>query len=415
MSELSFKGVKVFTLFVMLLVSGICVMTGACNYEDDFIQESLLSDGPNADEPLQFDSYLGNNENIHPKVLYFENGWNGYKYWMAYTPYPKGALAAENPCIASSNDGVNWETPAGLINPLFPEFEDGYNSDTHLVYREDDDVLECWWRPHDQTHHMVYVCRRTSEDGINWTKTEKMLESSDEIKAILSPAVSYGGSNYTMYYSDGIDIFEIHCVADGKFEWSHPEKLPIVKDNLCFWHHDVIEYEPGVREFVICAFEVGRSHNEADLYYVRYDAADDQYSKPIKILARSEDPKAFDARSIYRASILRVDGKYMIYYSSIDFSRHRHMALSVGDSPFSLRGYNPSLSAIEEVEDWHNGLSVVDGHKIVSTHLPFSVWGLAGQLIGTSTSAGGKHEFSAELPGVVVVRTPGRSYKIIVK
>ena len=54
----------------------------------------------NALTALCFKNYLGNTQNIHPKVLYFPEKWNGYKFWMAYTPYPKGKTDAENPCMA---------------------------------------------------------------------------------------------------------------------------------------------------------------------------------------------------------------------------------------------------------------------------------------------------------------------------
>ncbi|MCH5229084.1 MAG: hypothetical protein J1F12_03695 [Muribaculaceae bacterium] len=53
----------------------------------------------NAKDILKIENYLGNYENIHPKVLFFENGWNGYEFWMAYTPYPLGEVNSENPCL----------------------------------------------------------------------------------------------------------------------------------------------------------------------------------------------------------------------------------------------------------------------------------------------------------------------------
>lgn len=70
---------------------------------------------------------------VHPSCVFLPRGWRGWRYWMAYTPYPLANSDYENPCIAVSNDGENWTTPAGLVNPLAGKPVGGYNADTHLV------------------------------------------------------------------------------------------------------------------------------------------------------------------------------------------------------------------------------------------------------------------------------------------
>ena len=67
---------------------------------------------------LNIISSYGDKEAYHPKVIAFKEKWNGYKYWMSFTPYPKGKSAKENPHIVASNDLINWEVPKGLKNPL---------------------------------------------------------------------------------------------------------------------------------------------------------------------------------------------------------------------------------------------------------------------------------------------------------
>jgi hypothetical protein len=44
---------------------------------------------------------------VHPDVLYFANGWKGYKYWMIITGYYKSQDITENPYLFCSNDGIN--------------------------------------------------------------------------------------------------------------------------------------------------------------------------------------------------------------------------------------------------------------------------------------------------------------------
>ena len=99
--------------------------------------------------PLQIETPDGTNQPYHPSVLFISQKWNGYRYWMAETPYPLGnngdwnglkpyRARWENPCIHVSNDGINWQTPPKGSNPI-DDLSDAdiehqnYYSDTHLV------------------------------------------------------------------------------------------------------------------------------------------------------------------------------------------------------------------------------------------------------------------------------------------
>lgn len=85
---------------VLLSVLSILLLSG-CEKNEDSIDYPKV--GLNPDYPtLEIMNYLGNTQNTHPKVLYFKDGWNGYKYWMAYTAYPFADDTAENPCLAVS-------------------------------------------------------------------------------------------------------------------------------------------------------------------------------------------------------------------------------------------------------------------------------------------------------------------------
>ena len=322
----------IFSLLLLLLLP-------SCDSSQLDEVELEFEAGPNATVPLEIVNYLGNTQNIHPKVLYFKKGWNGYKFWMAYTPYPMGVTSAENPCIAVSNDGFHWITPEGLTIPLADKFAEGYNSDTHLVYNHEMDMLECWWRPHYEAEVQDVICRRTSKDGINWSEPVEEVYRAPQGTLCLSPAVFIHGGEYYMYYSDKADIFVMRCdVKNQKFDWSKPELVPIDRGELGLWHHDVILNDDGSLEFVICAYEPGFFNNDADLYYVKGDLKSNKFSEPVKILSRPSDSNAIDSRSIYRTSIVKVDKKYYLYYSCIDMKWNRYMALSIGDSVFTLRG-----------------------------------------------------------------------------
>jgi hypothetical protein len=99
--------------------------------------------------PIFLDNKDSHLQGYHPKVISFSKFFNGYKHWMAFTPYPKADQTKENPCIIASNDLIHWITPLGMINPLDVPIisnDNSYNSDTHLLFNEDTKKLEIFWR-----------------------------------------------------------------------------------------------------------------------------------------------------------------------------------------------------------------------------------------------------------------------------
>lgn len=315
--------------------------------ENDSNMRSLFDytrsiESANASNILKITNYLGNHQNIHPKVLHFPQKLWGYKFWMAYTPYPNGDTKAENPCIAVSNDMINWEVPKGLINPLDNTPHGGYNSDTHLLYREDTNTLEIWWRQVVDGTRTFF--RRTSKDGTSWTAKE-LVKSVRYAGEMLSPCVVFDEGKYKVWFCrrrEGKDDYVMYCesIGDTVSEWTDDIALKIDWDtlNLRAWHLDVIKTEKGY-EMAVCAYD--RDNGESttgDLFYV-LQKFDGSFTKPFPIIQRSNNPEAFDNHGIYRSSILKIDNKYYVFYSCIDKNTNRWMSLSFGDTPFALNGY----------------------------------------------------------------------------
>lgn len=305
---------------------------------DNSTETDSSNNNANSSVPLSFNNYLGNSENIHPKVLYFDQGWNGYEFWMAYTPYPLGVISAENPCIAVSHDGIAWITPSEDLNPLSLQPEEGYNSDTHLVYDKERDIMEIWWRTCD-FQNKDKILRRKSTDGINWSEPEMVISYNQFNELVLSPAVWIKEGFYHLIYSNGRVLKYIKAKdTEDNLQWSEPEKLPINFGELHAWHQDVIINDEEEYELVVCAFGHRGNNNTADLYYVKLNKELDNATDPVLILHRGENENDFDHRSIYRSSMVNVNGLYYLYYSAIDIKWHRYMALSIGTSPFNLTG-----------------------------------------------------------------------------
>ena len=119
--------------------------------------------------PLSIPQYSSDGV-VHPDVLYFPDGMDGYKYWMVYTPYPPEST--EDPSIVRSNDGINW-TDTGISNPVIPNGGESWRNN----HQHDPDFL---YVPQYSKWFMVWggvntsgdasIAFAYSSDGKNWTE-----------------------------------------------------------------------------------------------------------------------------------------------------------------------------------------------------------------------------------------------------
>lgn len=294
--------------------------------EDIFAAEIVPPVNANAAEPLNIKTYDGYNQACHPKVLYFEDGWNGWEYWMAYTPYPYCDDDYENPCIAVSHDGIEWTEPEGISNPVtgFPPTlsEGAHYSDPHILVNGD--VMELWFRWNPSYGNGVnadsnggVVLRCVSENGISWSKPETMLAGSEyNYDPVLSPVVMADGGGYTMWYSKRDGKIWRTTSADGH-EWSELEAADLSVWGYDIWHQDII-FSDGIYEIVFCARPQNSENNLVGLeaFYARsYDGL--HFTEPVKIVSPDASVSGYDDCSIYRLSLLRTGGGYRLYYSSM--------------------------------------------------------------------------------------------------
>lgn len=284
----------------------------------DRFYDSIARMQVNPTEPLNIETYDGSNQPTHPKVLYFKDGWNGYKYWLTYTPFPSNNNGYENPCIAYSNDGINFIKDA--MNPIEnTPMEDGtkvgYNSDAHIVMVGN--VMECWWRTHFQSgtnadHEVIF--RKTSVDGINWSEKEELFRVQDaSAGSCLSPAVIFEDGIYKIWTVYKQQVMRYYESTTGK-DWVYIRDINV--DNPDYptykvWHIDVIHTEKGY-EFVGC-YHPTNDYN--DNKYIYYAVSEDNitYSTRVLILTPGKTGN-FDATELYRPAILRMDNKVQIHY-----------------------------------------------------------------------------------------------------
>lgn len=313
---------------------------------DLYAMEWTPPEQANADVPLNIRTYDGFDQPCHPKVLYFEEGWNGHRYWMAYTPYPYCADLYENPCLAVSDDGVNWTKPDGVTNPVTghpPTHENSaHYSDPHILMNGDE--MELWFRYNPSYGDGVnadsnegIILRIRSTDGVHWTEPEQLYQNRAARDPVLSPIVMLSDGVYTMWYAKR-DGCLYRTQSEDAHTWTTPEKTDLTAPNGRIWHQDMIQTDLGY-EIVFCARPAGAKSNLHDLS-LYYAASTDgmHFTAPVQIVAPRKGTDAFDNASIYRASILKIDGYYRIYYSSMSERYVWKISLCEGGSISGLKG-----------------------------------------------------------------------------
>lgn len=192
--------------------------------------------------PLNIATYDGGNRLTHPSVVDAgAGGWNGFRYWMAATPFP-GSLI-ENPSIWQSSDGSTWTVPAGLTNPVVAYPGASYfNSDTHIILHSGTMYLYYREVGVDNNDERVYV--RSSTDGVTWAAAVEVLLLDKTVQRALSPAVvRESDGSYSMWAVDSRpakNVLRRYTAAGPTSTFSAADECQLPPpEGKYLWHVDV--------------------------------------------------------------------------------------------------------------------------------------------------------------------------------
>jgi PKD repeat protein len=198
---------------------------------------------------------------VHPGVIDCGSAWNGYRYWMVNTPNPfvAGVEILEIITIWASNDGLNWEIPAGASPYPFPYKQDGTytinpaqmssHSDTDLYF--ENGVLYCYFDlvlPGNLKFATVMI---SSMDGKTWGTFADLsiLHEYDgaENKTLTgsaSPSIVKSSGVYYMYYHHAVDklMYRRHCATiNGSYIEEEALNLDhtVIANCTGWWHNEV--------------------------------------------------------------------------------------------------------------------------------------------------------------------------------
>lgn len=198
----------------------------------------------------------GVNAPIHPKVL-DTGGFGGYRYWMAYTPYPGGDDTKENPSVVASSDGDTWVAPA--TNPIEPApsgVSTGYlyHADTHLAFVGGTMYLFFLLNEstgyYSGTRTTTLYCR-TSTNGTSWTAKQVVIETvTTDTVPLLSPSISYYDGEWWLWtYDSATDPTSCKLRKSSSLfdTWADPITCTLALSDALRepWHFDVCRIPNG--------------------------------------------------------------------------------------------------------------------------------------------------------------------------
>ena len=338
-----------------------------------------------------FPAYYEDSQVTHPDVVVRDEAWNGYRYWAIYTPNVTRTSIYENPSIVASNDGVHWEAPVGLTNPIDPQPSSTryHNCDADMIYNPEMDAMMGYWNWADDQAGGVgaEVRLRISYDGVHWgipvtydaqtrtwtkptTEEERQVVSgpTDFIPAVtssarydmLSPTFVYDSfrdifmmwSNNTgdVGYNNGQSNFVELRYSDDGITWGQPTRVNNFLgtnesgQQLAPWHQDV-QYVPELKEF-LCISQCfsGGNPDGSVLHFTK--SKDGLNWEPVgnkPLLSPGEDG-SWDDFQIYRSSFYYDPGEEVgngmirVWYSALQKNTNNILvADSSGNKPLQAK------------------------------------------------------------------------------
>lgn len=269
---------------------------------------------------LTIPTYEGSGEAVHPDVIYFPDGWNGWEYWMAMTPYPGGNDQFENPSILQSHDGTTWQVPAGLTNPIDVQKVGGHLADTEIIV-DPDNRMWCFW-----TSDPDGVLHSWSDDGVTWAPKASVTWTAGR-GGNVSPAIVYRNGIYHMWIVQHTtnELF-YYTSPTPAGAWSLVTKCRVVDplaSGLLVWHLNV-NWDDVYQEYhgLITVIQGG-------VYKLWFATSPDGANWTFARTAlMNPSASAWDNYWIYRSTAVRTETGYDLWYSGRSSANAWHIGRS---------------------------------------------------------------------------------------
>lgn len=362
--------------------------------------------------PLPLQNY-GAEGVIHPDVIYFPGGRDGYEYWMVYTPFPP--TSSENPSILRSHDGIRW-TDAGISNPVIPQgnpgaWNDQENPDPDFIYVSEYNKWFMVWDGGNVATDSRKLALAYSSDGKTWIQydgspingnTNPVILSGDDINGqawerdgfgrsqTCTPTLFYESGTFYLFYAEeasgnnrgqiGLATFNWNNGSDDVVNFQRSSSNPIISlpDDAIFkygaGHLDVSKLATNSYQMYVVRELLGTGINY-ELSLLTSSSLTGTWTSQGKAIERGASG-AWDDNHIYRASpvvnsageidVNGINNTSRIFYSGFDIEGHTGIGIadiSLTDRSvvkFSGTGPQPMPAEIS----YQGLMGVSDGSKI---------------------------------------------------
>ncbi len=331
--------------FTLLGCGGASSGDGNVSITSSEVDFSLLSNIPvGGSIVLNIPTYDGSGQVVHPDVIVKDN-----RFIMTITPYAFSNLDLENPSIYVSNDGITFQPPEGVTNPLIFNPPNGYNDDPDIVFDPKSGNYFIYYNETPKDYDVQYLDLLQSSDLVNWTHrrlTEFRTKASDPF--IVSPSIVISNGTYFMFHVE-IDtdakahspkvctrdphkhLIRVMLSQDG-VNWDKHQDVGIEIDtpsNFNPWHMNIVQAK-GKFYMLVNGYRNGFCDNH-NLYLAVSDDLIHWHFVQQPIVTAGKD--FYDSKIIYRsAAVINGDDMY-VYFSFYRYDNRwmlgvKHISLS---------------------------------------------------------------------------------------
>ena len=303
---------------------------------------------------------------VHPCVRYIEDGFEGHKWWMVYTPYYAANASLENP-ILCYGDSDNSEAPThwSFYCEIQPQQSKGYNSDPTMFFK--DGRLFVFWRENETPRADACGCFRATFGGE--VKSKKLvpfenpilMEQFDNEDRETCPTIIPSGDGY-MAYAMHLRFFSSYLHSIKGVLGKLLNRCVVVLDLLgiysqqksygvSHWENDSLQtpfkYKTTVRFIGVNGLYRPWHMDFFDYDGVRYAIVQTNQSNADLCLAKSTDGIMFTFYKkplitnqtigkvgIYKPTALVVDDVFYLYYTAQDKYNRVLNQLYIAKLPF---------------------------------------------------------------------------------
>lgn len=230
---------------------------------------------------------------------------------MKLEPYPWGRPEFENPSLVASDDGLQWQVPKGLINPIVAAPPTGWHSDGALCVCPDN-RLHLYYRYNSGAGETMLL-RRTAVPGLQWKRPEALLRFPVSGR-FASPSFVRWRGGLVMLYVDTIAQAVMASASTSGCRWTRPTHV------LSFpgaWHVAARAERTGLHLLLNAGRHLYLLRHHSDRAWQardqrRWRSFSRQGAAPILC----PSPNGWDSGQLYRGSFLVHGTHIRIWYSA---------------------------------------------------------------------------------------------------